>query len=104
VINGNGNGNGNGRREGAGGVGWWRRVRGLVIADRKRVHVKVTGSRRRRYSVSTGGRHRLNGRANSGGTGAGAVVDGWWPDATVRGRASCTPLQLGKAWGNGWSQ
>lgn len=70
------------------GVGRWRRTHGLV-----------TGSWGQQDSVSKGTGERTNGAGDSGRT-----VDAWRPDATAKDRASCTPLQLGKAWGNGWSQ
>lgn len=40
-------------------------------------------------------------RANDVRTEAGAGVDEEWPDTAMYRRASCTPLQAGKAWGNG---
>lgn len=39
-----------------------------------------------------------------GTTVVGAVVGELWSDAAMIRRVSCTPLQPGKAWGNGWSQ
>ena len=61
----------------------------------------VVGCRRGvRGPVRVGPRRGL-GRGSAGRTWADPAVDEWWLEAAMRGRASCTPLQRGKAWGNG---